>query len=222
MDASEVLKQLEKCGTEQNRKTYRRHGADENVHGVSYADFKKFKKTLKTSQTLAEALWHSGNHDARILATMIADPKTISVDTLDGWIQDVTNYVLADAVAGLAADSPAAMAIMERWTASDVEWICGAGWSILAFMATRGVELDSKLLKARLKTIEGTIHGAKNRVRHCMNGTLMAIAIANEGVRKQAMDAASRIGKVVVDHGDTGCKTPDAIPYIEKALARKA
>lgn len=27
--------------------------------------------------------------------------------------------------------------------------------------------------------------------------------------------------KVVVDHGETGCKTPDAGAYIQKALARR-
>jgi hypothetical protein len=33
--------------------------------------------------------------------------------------------------------------------------------------------------------------------------------------------SAQRIGKVEVDHGETGCKTPDAAKYIERAAARK-
>jgi hypothetical protein len=33
------------------------------------------------------------------------------------------------------------------------------------------------------------------------------------------VDAAALIGPVVVDHGETGCVTPAAIPYIEKTLA---
>jgi hypothetical protein len=40
-------------------------------------------------------------------------------------------------------------------------------------------------------------------------------------LEKMGTAAASRIGKVEVDHGETGCKTPDAIPYIKKAAARK-
>ncbi len=35
------------------------------------------------------------------------------------------------------------------------------------------------------------------------------------------LEAATRIGKVDVDHGQTSCKTPDAVPYIEKAAKRK-
>jgi glutamate-1-semialdehyde 2,1-aminomutase len=40
-------------------------------------------------------------------------------------------------------------------------------------------------------------------------------------VRDAVLAAATAIGKVVVDHGRTGCVTPDIVPYIERALARK-
>jgi hypothetical protein len=33
--------------------------------------------------------------------------------------------------------------------------------------------------------------------------------------------AAQRIGAVEVDHGETGCKTPDAAAYIAKARAHR-
>ena len=71
---TQVLQELEALGKEQTRKTYRRHGVGENQYGVSYADLGKLKKRLKTDHALALKLWASGNHDARILALMIADP----------------------------------------------------------------------------------------------------------------------------------------------------
>jgi hypothetical protein len=40
-------------------------------------------------------------------------------------------------------------------------------------------------------------------------------------LRQKAIEAARRIAKVEVDHGETTCKTPDAVPYIEKAAKRK-
>jgi hypothetical protein len=54
-----------------------------------------------------------------------------------------------------------------------------------------------------------------------MNNALIAIGGRNEALRKQATAAAKRVGKVDVDHGDTACKTPDAVSYIEKMWARK-
>ena len=45
---------------------------------------------------------------------------------------------------------------------------------------------------------------------------------ANDVRLAEAIKAAKRIGKVTVDHGDTDCKTPDAVAYIQKVKARKA
>ena len=54
-----------------------------------------------------------------------------------------------------------------------------------------------------------------------MNGALIAIGLRSPALRKKAVAAARRIGKVDVDHGETGCKTPDADSYIEKAGGRR-
>jgi hypothetical protein len=54
-----------------------------------------------------------------------------------------------------------------------------------------------------------------------MNSALIGIGINKPALRKKAIEAARRIGKVEVDHGETNCKTPDAVPYIEKAAKRK-
>jgi hypothetical protein len=54
-----------------------------------------------------------------------------------------------------------------------------------------------------------------------MNGALISIGILKPALRKRAIEAAKRIGKVEVDHGETNCKTPNAVSSIEKASQRK-
>ncbi len=76
MTSDEVLSELEAMGTTQNRKIYARHGVQGEMFGVSYGNLKQLKKRIRKDQALAQALWASGNHDARILATMLADAKT--------------------------------------------------------------------------------------------------------------------------------------------------
>ena len=49
-----------------------------------------------------------------------------------------------------------------------------------------------------------------------MNGALISIGIRNARLRKKALEAARRIGRVDVDHGETSCKTPDAVAAIQK------
>jgi hypothetical protein len=54
-----------------------------------------------------------------------------------------------------------------------------------------------------------------------MNGALISIGVFKPALRARAIETARSIGKVEVDHGETNGKTPDAVPYIEKASKRK-
>jgi hypothetical protein len=105
--------------------------------------------------------------------------------------------------------------------ASGAEWTASAGWRILAYLAMDGEGLPDELLEGFLTTIERDIHGSPNRVRHEMNSALIAIGIRDPTLQKKAEAAAARIGRVEVDHGQTDCKTPEAIPYIRRAVERK-
>ena len=79
MSTIPILDQLKALGSEQTRKTYRKHGVSGDQYGVSYADLKNLKKKIKVNHDLAQQLWSSGIHDARILALLIADPhNTVS------------------------------------------------------------------------------------------------------------------------------------------------
>ena len=72
-----------------------------------------------------------------------------------------------------------------------------------------------------LVTIEKQIDRSANWARYAMNSAVIAIGIFKPTLRKQAIEAAQRIGKVEIDHGDTNCSTPDAVLSIEKASKRK-
>ena len=48
---------------------------------------------------------------------------------------------------------------------------------------------------------------------------MISIGGRNSRLQRKAVAAAKRIGKVEVDHGETGCKTPDAVSYIKKKAA---
>jgi hypothetical protein len=70
-----------------------------------------------------------------------------------------------------------------------------------------------------LETIESEIHQSPNRARYAMNTALISIGAYRPSLMNEAIAAAKRIGKVEVDHGDTSCRTPDAIEYIKKTVA---
>ena len=219
---TDVMAELESLGTEQNRKVYRRHGAGEKQFGVSFANLRKMAKRLSPNNELAVELWATGNQDARMLAALVADAKTLDGATLDGWANDVDYYVLADMLANdLMKGAPVAKEKAEAWTGSDREYVGQAGWNLVAGLALGKNDLSEDYFEGYLRRIEGEIGGAKNRVRHAMNGALIAIGMRSSDLRAKAEAAAVKIGRVEVDHGETGCMTPEAIPYIERAWARR-
>ncbi len=222
MTAAEVLAELESLGSEQTRKTYRRHGAQDPMFGVSYASFGKLQKRIGVDHALARALWATGNHDAQVLATMVADPAAMDAEELARWTGGLTSHAVADAYAELAARAPAVTSCMAGWMASDDELVGRTGWTVLARRARVDGAVPAAELDARLREIERDIHTRPNRTREAMNSALISIGVASESMREPALAAATRIGRVDVDQGDTTCKTPDAAEYIRKTAERQA
>ncbi len=221
MTLKDTLAQLEAAGTAQNRKVYARHGVGPKQFGVSYAVLGQLTRRIKRDHALALGLWASGWHDARVLATMIADPQQADAKTLDAWVVGAESRPLSGAVAKLTAATGVAEALAAKWCADPREYVATAGWDLVAELALNSPPPDTKFA-ALLKTIERDIHRSQNQVRYAMNGALIAIGCRSAKLEKLAVAAAKRIGKVEVDHGETGCKTPDAAAYIAKTWAHRA
>lgn len=221
MKFRETMSALKAAGTAQTRKTYGRHGVGGKMFGVSYADLGKLEKRIGRDQELAEKLWATGNHDARVLATKIGDGETIKSSTLDSWVRELDNYVLADAFGGLVARSRFAESKRRLWTRARDEFAGQVGWNLVASEALRASDVPDKVFESYLETIEARIAKAKNRVRYSMNNALIAIGMRNPKLEKKAIAAARRIGPVEVDHGETGCKTPEAVSYIRRVKERR-
>ena len=217
MSLAEAMRELEKAGSAQTRKTYARHGAKEPMFGVSFAALKTLVKRIGVDHELALALWDTKNHDARTLAMKIADPAKIRPSDLDRWARE-TNARMGY-VAMLAAESPHGSAKAREWFASSNATLRASAWTLAGLLASLDETIPDEWFTRLVDQIEKTIHSAPNAERETMNTALIAIGGRNAALRKAATAAAKRIGKVDVDHGDTACKTPDAGPYIEKMWA---
>lgn len=220
MTKQEVLKELESLGTAQNRKIYRRHGACENLYGVSFANLRKMGKRIKIDHALAQQLWSTKNHEAQLLASMIADPVKVEESLVDRWITELADRIVTCELTDFVSKTRFFQAKTEEWLDSEDEWIGRAGWQLLALLAMNDKELPDPYFENHLEIIEHDIHTRKNMIRDAMNSALIAIGIRNPVLEKKALSAAKKIGKVDVDHGETSCKTPDAAEYIRKTVER--
>lgn len=222
MTAPEVLATLKKLGKPQTAAIYQRYGTGKNVYGTLTSEFLKLQKKIKIDHALAMDLWKSGNAEARAVALLIADPAKVTSADANQWVEDGPVGFVGPYLSTLLARTPIADKTMRAWMKSPDERAMQMGYSLLATRLKEDADAisDAEAEKV-LATIEKGIHRAPNWGRYAMNIALIAIGVYKPALRKNAIAAAKRIGKVEVDHGDTNCKTPDAAPYIDKAAKRQ-
>jgi len=223
MDLGEVMQALEALGSEQTKRTFLRHGAAEPLFGVKFADLGKLQKRIKADHGLAKALWQTGNHDARLLACMVADAGKATGKELMAWAGEVKDCGTAEGLAAFAARTTSAAKLREAWLADPK--LQRAGWSLVAHSAAgkgaKEAALDEAASLDCILRIEAGIHGAENWTRRTMMFALLGLGGRSASLRGAAEAAIRRIGPVAFDPGNTACEFPDPLPYLERIWARK-
>lgn len=220
LSLDEVMRALEKAGSETTRKTWTRHGATGPMFGVLFGELFKMMKVIDVDHDLARALWATGNVDARNLAMKIADPLQITPEELDRWTLENPLRMCGLYIATLAAESPHATAKLRQWLGSSDERLLAMGWTLLGRLSDLDEAFPEDELLRRVAEIEKKIHAAPNLVRNDMNRALITIGGHSPALRKAVTATARRIGAVTVDHGDTSCKTADVLETVDKMWAR--
>lgn len=221
MTASEIMKQLEKMGDAQTKKTFLRHGASEPLFGVKIAELKTILKKTKKNHTLSLELFKTGNSDAMYLAGLMADETKITEADLNEWVKKANwSYLNEFAVPWVAAETNFGFDLGMQWIKSDDPLIATAGWSTLSNFASvkpdeqLNIEQYSKLLDQ----VEKTIHNSPNRVRYAMNSFVISVGSYIKDLNKKALSIAAKISDVTVDMQGTACKLPGATDYIKKVM----
>ena len=128
---ADVLRILEKAGSEKACTTYARHGAKGPMFGVLFGDLFKLMKEIDVDHELARQLWATGNVDARNLAMKIADPQAMTPEELDRWAVENPMRMCGLYIATLAAEGPHARAKLRQWLGSSDERLRAMGWTLL-------------------------------------------------------------------------------------------
>ena len=219
-----IMAELKSKGKEQTRKIYARHGMDEKrVLGVSVADMKVIAKSIRGRQDLACELWATGIMDAMYLAGMVADGAKLSREQLDTWAESTAGLQMISeyTVPWLTVENAHARALALKWMKSKKEHIAAAGWSTYGGIVAMkpDAELDLVEIQGLLDIAVKQIAKAPNRVRYTMNTFVICVGGYVKPLLKQAKAVARQLGAVSVNVGETACKVPVALAYIEKIEA---
>ena len=223
MTTEQIMKELEKKGSESIRKIFKNHGNNGPMYGVKVGDLKVIQKKVKKDHELAMGLFATGNYDAMYLAGLIADESKMSKKDIQQWAERSTSKGISEyTVAWVAAESEYGWELGMKWIDSPKENIASAGWNTLSGVIAMKPdnELDIATIKKLLLRIVKEIHSAPNRVRYTMNGFIIGVGAYIKELTKEAIDISKKIGDVYVDMEGTACKIPSAIDYIKKIEAR--
>jgi hypothetical protein len=178
---------------------------------------------VKKDHALSLALFDSGNSDAMYLAGLIAAPEKMTKAQLRKWAKGAYWYMLSCfTVPWVASESAHGRELALEWMDSDNEQIAACGWATYSSLLsiTPDEELDLKEIEKLLGRVKTEIGSAANRVRYSMVNFVISVGAYVMPLNAKAKAVAKALGKVEVDMGDTDCKVPDALEYIEKVEKR--
>lgn len=219
MTFDEIMLFLEEHGSEQYRKILQNHGITSKMYGVKVADMKKVQKKVKKNYELSMKLFDTGIYDAKYLAGLIADEKAMTKEDLQHWMQSAgSNGISIYTVAWIAAESDYGNELAREWIESEVEDIAAGGYSTYSsLIATKpNEELDIDEIRRLLDHVANVIHEERNKVRYQMNSFVISVGGYIDELTDKAIKCGELIGKVNVNMGNTACKVPSIVSYIEK------
>ncbi|HYL64507.1 MAG TPA: DNA alkylation repair protein [Candidatus Methylomirabilis sp.] len=193
----EVLRELKRLADPKVRAKMAYFGVNvPKAHGISAPVLHSLARHIGRSQQLAEQLWSSGIHEARILATLIGESEKVSAALMDRWARDFDSWDVVDSACCylFAAAAPAWRKIHE-WARCQPEFQKRAAFSLAAYLSYKDKIADDTRFERFLAVIEREAHDGRNFVRKAVDWALRNIGKRNLRLNKLAIATAERIRK---------------------------
>jgi 3-methyladenine DNA glycosylase AlkD len=162
--------------------------------GVKVPELRKLASTIKKNHQLAQQLWDTDIHEARILASMIDDPALVTTQQIDAWVKDFETWDVCDQVCGNLFDrTPYAIDKALEFSAHKEEFIKRAGFVLMAEYAVHNKTADDQVFIALFPVMEREAWDDRNFVKKAVNWALRQIGKRNDNLLPLAIACAERI-----------------------------
>jgi 3-methyladenine DNA glycosylase AlkD len=194
-DVNEVVDLLKEKASPANAEGMKRFGINTSTAlGVSIPELRKLAKLIKKDQQLSLKLWETGIHEARILASMIGDPKLVTEEQMDSWTADFSSWDVCDQTCGNLFDkTPFVSKKIEEYTVSQQEFVKRAGFVLIAYLAVHDKKAPDKIFTPYFSIIESEAWDNRNFVKKAVNWALRQIGKRNAALNSAAIETAIRI-----------------------------
>jgi 3-methyladenine DNA glycosylase AlkD len=194
-DLDDSLAWLERHGTKAERDGMARYGLpSERAFGVPMRQIQLLARELGKNHDLAEALWRSGWHEARLLAAYVDEPTKVTAVQMDRWCRDFDNWGVCDTVCFVLFDRTShAWRKVDQWSKSREEFVKRAAFALIWSLTVHDkVASDAAFLRA-LKQIERGAVDDRHFVKKSVNMALRAVGKRNRVLNAAAVTLARRL-----------------------------
>jgi 3-methyladenine DNA glycosylase AlkD len=195
MNARQVLEFLKARRNPKNVEGMARFGiTGAKAFGVPAPMLKDLARRIGKNQKLSLQLWKTGIHEARAVAFLIGDPKSVSEAQMESWAKEFRNWAECDGCCLWLFDyTPFAYRKAVAWSKRREEYVKRAGFVL---MATRAVH-DKDAGDARFeKLLPLLVKGAEDErpmVKKAVNWALRQIGKRSLALNNKAVRTAQEI-----------------------------
>jgi 3-methyladenine DNA glycosylase AlkD len=191
-----------------------------NALGISVYVLRSMAKKIGKNHELAQELWNSGIHEARILAGLIDEPEKITEKQMEGWVKDFDSWDICDQVCSNLFDKTSfAYKKAFEWTKREEEFVKRAGFVLMASLEVHDKRADDKKFEKFLSLIIKESTDERNFVKKAIDWALRQIGKRNVNLNKKAIEATLEIRKM--DSKSARWIANDAIRELRSEKVRK-
>lgn len=198
MNCNEIIKKLKSLKNPENVAGMARFGINpNNTYGVSIPTLRKMAKETGNDHSLAQELWASRVHEARILAGFVDDPKLVTAEQMENWVKDFDSWDICDQVCSNLFDKTSfAHKKAIEWSSREEEYVKRAGFVLMAALSVHDKRAVDDELLIFLPIIKREATDERNYVKKAVNWALRQIGKRNSTLNKKAIETAKEIQKL--------------------------
>ncbi|MBI4233448.1 MAG: DNA alkylation repair protein [Chloroflexi bacterium] len=195
MQYEEVMARLRSLANPANVAGMARFGiSTRHTYGIPVPALRALAKEIGRDHGLAQQLWSSGVHEARILASMVADPKMVSEEQMERWVRGFDSWDVCDqCCSNLFDKTPFAYKKAAEWCSAEEEFVKRAGFALIAALAVHDKKARDEQLTPFLPLIAQGATDERNLVKKAVNWALRQMGKRNLALNRMAIDNARAI-----------------------------
>jgi len=198
MEYKEVLRQLKSLSNPEAVSGMARYGINpSNTYGVSIPNLRNMAKQIGKDHFLAQKIWSSSIHEARILACMIDDPKMVTEEQMENWAKGFDSWDVCDQCCmNLLDKTKYAYRKALQWSERREEFVKRAGFVLMATLAVHDKTANDSDFEQFFQIIKRESTDNRDFVKKAVNWALRQIGKRNAYLNSKAVEAAKEIQNI--------------------------